>query len=129
MRAFDWKLGLRLFRDGRVPAATKALAVGLGVGALALLQVMELPIESALALLVPVLGLAADAAIEGVEVLAVPFFVATLLLPHLAPLAVVEAMRVETGDSPQTAPIPGATPTPQNFGGGHVYDATGATIR
>ncbi len=128
-RALDWKLGLRLFRDGRVPASTKALAVGLGVAALAVLQVMELPIESALALLVPVLGFAGDIAIEGVEILAVPFFAATLLLPFLAPREVVELARGEADGMPQTAPIPDAAPPRKGFFGGRIYDASGAVIR
>ena len=126
-RVLDWKLGLRLLRDRRVPGLTKLLALGLGVGALVALEVFELPLEAALALLVPVLGLAADFAIDGIELLAVPFFVATLLLPFLAPREVVAQLRGEA--EPQVAPIPNAGPRPSSYRNGNVYDATGATVR
>lgn len=130
-RALDWKLGLRLLRDRRVSFLTKLLAIGIGIGALALLEVLELPLEAALALLVPILGLAADFALDGIELIAVPFFVATLLLPFLAPREVVAELRGES--APQAVPATTADfpsrPNSYNYNPGHVYDATGATIR
>lgn len=124
-RVLDWKLGLRLLRDRRISPATKLTSLGLGIAALAALQVLELPIEGALALLVPMLGLAGDLALEGVELLAVPFFVATLALPFLAPHEVVEEVRAEMHPQPVGATIPSAN----GLDSGHVYDAPGATIR
>lgn len=126
-RVLDWKLGLRLLRDRRVPAATKMLSFGLGLCALFAVEVLEFPLESALALLVPVLGLAADLAIDGIELLAVPFFVATLVLPFLAPRAVVAQLRGEA--EPQPVPVPNQPPRSSGFGSGRVYDAGDATIR
>ena len=120
-RALDWKLGLRLMRDRRVSASTKALAVGLGIGAMAVLQVLELPVESALALLVPVLGFAGDLALDGIEAVAVPFLVSTLLLPFLAPAAVVAELRGET--EPQPVPVPGTPPRSSGFATGHVSES------
>jgi len=124
-RVLDWKLGLRLLRERRVAPSTKLLSLGLGIGALAALQVLELPIESALALLVPVLGLAGDLALEGVEIFAVPFFVATLALPHLAPRELVEEVRATMHPQPVAATIP----TPSGLDSGHLYDAPSSTIR
>ncbi len=126
-RALDWKLGLRLLRDRRVPAKTKMLALGMGFGALLTLEVLELPLQTALALLVPVLGLAGDLALDGIELLSVPFFVATLVLPFLAPRDVVAALRAQ--GEPQPATVPNPQSRPNYAGSGHVYDAQNATIR
>jgi hypothetical protein len=125
-RALDWKLGLRLLRDRRVPATTKLLSFGLGIGALIALEAFELPFETALALLVPVLGLAADFALDGIELLSVPFFVATLALPFLAPREVVDEVRSSMNPQPVSVTTP---PSNRNgYDSGHVYDAN-ATIR
>ncbi len=124
-RALDWKLGLRLLRDRRVASATKMLSLGIGVGALIVLEALELPLQSALALLIPVLGLAADFALDGIELLAVPFFVATLALPFLAPRELVDEVR--SGLNPQPAKVP--VPNAKGFEAGHVYDAPNATVR
>ncbi len=124
-RQLDWKLGLRLLRDRRVPSATKLASFGLGIVALVALETLELPLQSALALLVPVLGLAADFALDGIELLAVPFFVATLALPFLAPRDVVDEVR--TGMNPQHVKVP--ISNPNAHGSGHVYDAPNASIR
>ncbi len=126
-RVLDWKLGLRLLRDRRVPGSTKVLSMGLGLGALVVLEVLELPLQTALALLVPVLGLAADFALDGIELLAVPFFVSTLLLPFLAPREVVEQVRGQS--EPQPVPVENNPPRADGFGSGRVYDAEKATIR
>ncbi|RYX86711.1 hypothetical protein EON83_00600 [bacterium] len=126
-RVLDWKLGLRLLRDRRVPAAAKVLSLVLGLSSLFVLEVLELPIQTALALLVPVLGLAADFAVDGIELLAVPFFVATLLLPFIAPRELVERVRRE--GEPQTVPIPNNVPHSNGFVTGNVYDPAGSNIR
>lgn len=125
-RQLDWKLGLRLLRDRRVPSATKLLSFGLGIAALVALETLELPLQSALALLVPVLGLAADFALDGIELLAVPFFVATLALPFLSPRDVVEDVRARMNPQPVNAQVPSA---PSGLNSGHVYDAPHSTIR
>lgn len=99
----DPKFGLKLLRDSRVPAKAKITAFALGLGAVFVLEILELPIQTALWLLLPFVGAAADFAIDGVELLAGPLLVATLTLPFLAPRDLVEQIRAE--------------------GDGHVYQA------
>jgi hypothetical protein len=60
-------------------------------------------------LLLPVVGVVADFAIDGIEILAGPLLVATLALPYLAPRDLVEQIRAE--------------------GDGHVYQACQSTSR
>ena len=93
--ALDPKFGLKLLRDKRVPAKAKISAFALGLGAVFVLEILELPLQTALALLLPFIGLAADFALDGIELLAGPLLVATLTLPYLAPRAVVEQIRAE----------------------------------
>jgi hypothetical protein len=91
----DPKFGFRLLRDARVPVKTKMLALGLGLGAVFVLEILELPLQLALTLLLPLVGMAADFAIDGVELLAGPLLVASLTLPWLAPREIVEEIRAE----------------------------------
>lgn len=93
--AIDPKFGFRLLRDSRVPIKTKMLALGLGLCAVFVLEILELPLQAVLMLLLPLVGLAADFAIDGVEMLAGPLLVASLTLPWLAPRDVVEEIRAE----------------------------------
>jgi hypothetical protein len=115
-RALDWRLGLRLLRDRRVPLKTKTLALGLGAMALVAVEIFEMPLELFVAAVLPLIGIAADFAIDGLELVAVPMLVATLVLPHLAPRAVVEQVRHEMAGSQNVADS------------GHVYEAA-ATAR
>jgi hypothetical protein len=108
--AIDPKLGLRLLRDSRVPLKSKLCALGLGLGAVLVLEILELPLQTALWLLLPVIGMAADFALDGLELLAGPLLVACLTLPVLAPREIVEQIRAE--GEPQ----------------GQVYEAKGARI-
>lgn len=120
-RVFDWRLGVRLLRDKRVPLRTKTQSLFLGLLALGALEVLELPLQTALWMLLPLVGFAADLAVDGIELVAVPFFVATIALPFLAPREVVEELRRESGAS-----IPSA---PEDLSAGaRVYDAPSATI-
>ncbi len=102
-KAFDWRLGLQLMRDARVPTGCKVQAGLLGLLALVALEVLELPIQAAMWAFLPIIGFAADAAIDGVELLAVPFLVATISLPFLAPRDIVDGIRKgRSGDYPNT---------------------------
>lgn len=92
--ALDFKLGLRLLRDSRVPLKSKIGGLGLGLGAVFILEILELPLQTALMLL-PFVGIAADLALDGVELLAGPIIVASLVLPYLAPREIVEQIRAE----------------------------------
>ena len=115
-KAFDWRLGLQLMRNGAVPARCKIQAGVLGVLALIALEVLELPIQAALWAFLPLIGFAADAAIDGVELLVVPFLVATIALPFIAPRDIVDRIRNgKTGNYPNTDEQ------------GRVYDASSSS--
>lgn len=117
-KAFDWRLGLHLMRDGRVPSKSKMQAILLGVLALIALEVLELPIQAAMWAFLPLIGFAADAAIDGIEFLAVPFLIATISLPFLAPRAIVDGIRQNrSGNHPKTDEY------------GRVYDSVNSKVR
>ncbi|PQV62493.1 hypothetical protein B1R32_1316 [Abditibacterium utsteinense] len=97
--ALDPKFGLKLLRDRRIPLKSKVAAFALGLGAVVVLEILELPLQTALALLLPFIGLAADFALDGVELLAGPLLFATLMLPYLAPRDIVEQIRAEAGQT------------------------------
>ncbi len=104
--ALDPKFGLKLLRDSRVPLKAKFTAFALGLGAIFVLQILELPLQAALALMLPFVGLAADFALDGAELLAGPLLIATLCLPYLAPRDVVDQIRAEgEGRVYQAVPI------------------------
>jgi len=104
--ALDPKFGLKLLRDKRVPVKAKIAAFALGLGAVFLLEILELPLQTALWLLLPVVGAVADFAIDGIEILAGPLLVATLTLPYLVPHDLVEQIRAEgEGQVYQAVPI------------------------
>lgn len=104
--ALDPKFGLKLLRDKRVPTKAKISAFALGLGAVFVLEILELPLQTALMLLLPFVGLAADFALDGIELLAGPLLVATLTLPYLAPRDIVEQIRAEgEGHVYQAVPI------------------------
>lgn len=86
------RLGMALFRDRRVPVATKLLALVLGLGLTVLAEIMELPLEAVMAAVMPVLGLALDAAIDGLEFIALPLVFGSILLTHMAPKAVADEL-------------------------------------
>ena len=109
----DWRLGARLLRDGRVPVRAKAQSVALGLVALVVLNTLQLPLDALLIWLLPLVGLAVDFAWNGLELIAIPFFVATLVLPFLAPREIVEAQKGGLHTDSQ----------------GRVYDAVTAKIR
>jgi hypothetical protein len=91
----DPKFGFRLLRDSRVPTKSKITALALGLGAVFLLEILELPLQTAMMLFLPLLGIAADFAIDGVELLAGPVLVASLTLQWIAPRTIVEQIRAE----------------------------------
>ena len=115
-KVFDWRLGLQLMRNGAVPARCKVQAGVLGLLALVALEVLELPIQAALWAFLPLIGFAADAAVDGIELLAVPFLIATISLPFIAPRDIVDRIRNgRAGDYPNTDEH------------GRVYDASSSS--
>jgi hypothetical protein len=103
----DFKLGVSLMRDGRVPVPTKLLALGIGVAATFLLEAFEMPLEALVAMVLPGVGLAANFAMDGLESVICPLLFGALALPHIAPKPVAaEARAVRRGVSePQPSPI------------------------
>lgn len=102
--ALDIRFGMAILRDRRVPLRYKLLALALGVGIMMAVVAAEIPIESALALLLPFLGVELDLLADGAEMLIGPPLLAALLLPHLAPRPLIEALRAERYGLPVSAP-------------------------
>jgi hypothetical protein len=71
------------------------MALGAGLVVLGAIQVLQIPLESILAFVLPGVGAAGDVAVDGAEAVVVPVLVATLLMPHLAPRSIVEELRAE----------------------------------
>src|SRR5436305_14511241 len=84
-KAFDLKLGYALLRDRRVRFASKAASLAIGLGALVLVAVLELPVEEIVAAVVPFAGVGGDLLLDGVEIIVGPLLVACLVLPYLTP--------------------------------------------
>jgi len=91
----DIKLGFSMLKDRRVPFKPKFLAVGIGAALIALLIAVEFPLESLLAVVIPGLGLVADALTDAMEAIIGTVGVATMLLPHLAPKLLTQQLRNE----------------------------------
>ena len=91
----DWRLGLRLLRDRRIPAIAKALAVGLGIVFTSWLVAAEFPVEAILGILVPGFGLMFDFLLDGVEFFVLPAMFCGLLLPFLSPKDLIDRIRLE----------------------------------
>ncbi len=93
-RGHDFKLGFTLFRDRRVPLATKLMAIGVGIGGIALLDAIEIPAELMVTLALPLLGIPL-AALDGIENVAGPVLMASFALTFLAPKETVDLIRQE----------------------------------
>jgi hypothetical protein len=100
-RPLDFRLGVALFKDRRVPVPHKMMALALGVIVILALNAMELPLETLVAFLLPIVGAGIDLAFNGVENIVGPLLLAALLLPHVAPKALVQRIRAE-----RSGPIP-----------------------
>ena len=83
----------RLLLDSRIPIQSKIIAYVIGLAVFAVLSLIELPVETALAFCLPLIGIVGDVAIEGAEFIAVPLLIAALLLPYIAPAGAVELVR------------------------------------
>jgi hypothetical protein len=88
-------LGYALLRDRRVSLRPKFMALGAGLVVMGAIQVLQIPLESILAFVLPGVGAAGDVALDGAEAVVLPVLVATLLMPHLAPRNIVEELRAE----------------------------------
>jgi hypothetical protein len=88
-------LGYALLRDRRVSLRPKLVALGVGLAAAGLIELLQIPLESVFALVLPVVGVAGDVAVDGAEAVIIPVLVATLLMPYLAPPSIVQQLRAE----------------------------------
>jgi hypothetical protein len=91
----DIPLGYALLRDRRVSLRAKLVALGIGAAVVGGIELLQIPLEGVLAFLLPVVGVAGDVAIDGAEAVLGPVLVATLLMPYLAPPALVRQIRAE----------------------------------
>jgi hypothetical protein len=88
-------LGYALLRDRRVPIRTKLIALGIGAAGVGAIELLQLPLEGVIAALLPFIGAAGDLALDGAEAIIGSVFIATLLMPHLAPADLVRQIRAE----------------------------------
>jgi len=89
------RLGYRLLGDHRVPIQAKLMALGIGAACIAALELLQLPLESVLAGIMPLLGISGDIAFDGAEAVVGPVIIATILLPYLVAPALVRQIRAE----------------------------------
>jgi hypothetical protein len=94
------KLGYVLLRDSRVPIRAKMLALGIGALATTAFEVLEIPLEGFFAMILPLIGIAGDLVVGGAEAVVGPIIVACLILPHMAPPALVDRVRAEQAGAP-----------------------------
>lgn len=90
----DVKFGIALLRDRRIALSSKIMAFGLGVGLMALLLAVEVPLEAIVTFLAPIL-MPLDFAIDGLELIALPMLLMALLIAHVAPRQLVDQIRAE----------------------------------
>jgi hypothetical protein len=79
----DLRAGLALFRSRDVSAGLKLGALLVGIGFTGLLVALEIPLEGVVSVLLPFLGWAIDAAVDGAEFVLAPLLVGAAVLPHL----------------------------------------------
>jgi hypothetical protein len=89
------QLGYALLRDQRVPIPPKLIALAIGAAVVGFIELLQIPLESVFAVILPVIGIAGDVILDGAEAIIGTVFVATLLLPYLAPSTIVQQIRAE----------------------------------
>ena len=94
-KTLDLKLGMALYRDKRVPVMAKMSALMVGILAMFAVNLLELPIEAVIAVLLPVFGIPLEMAFNGMETMVGSVLVAALVLPHVAPKQLVQEIREE----------------------------------
>jgi hypothetical protein len=89
------QLGYAILRDQRVPIRPKLIALGIGAAVVGFLELLQIPLESIFAVILPVIGIAGDVILDGAEAVIGTVFIASLLLPYLAPATIVRQIRAE----------------------------------
>lgn len=80
---FNVRYGFALLKDRSTPISAKALSMVIGLMLTGLLLILEIPLDGIIAFLAPFLGIAADIAFDGAELLLLPVLFACLVLPRL----------------------------------------------
>jgi hypothetical protein len=91
----DIQLGYTLLRDHRVPGTSKMAALAIGAAVVGFIELLQIPLESVFALILPIIGLAGDIVFDGAEAVIGTVFIATILMPYLAPASLVQQIRAE----------------------------------
>jgi len=91
----NMKLGFALLRDRRIGVWPKLLSLAIGAAGAAVLIALEISPEAILAAILPGLGFALDFVADGMEVALVPFLLAALALPFVAPRPIVDEIMME----------------------------------
>jgi hypothetical protein len=100
-------LGYALLRDRRVSIRSKLLALAGGVALTGMVELLQLPLESVFAFLLPLAGAATDIVIDGAELVVLPVLVATVLMPYLVSPSIAEQIRME-----RARPVSSSNPPP-----------------
>jgi hypothetical protein len=89
------QLGYMLLRDPRVSVQSKIIAMAIGAAVVAFIELLQIPLESVFAFILPIIGIAGDIVFDGAEAIIGTVFVATLLMPYLTPAHIVQQIRAE----------------------------------
>jgi hypothetical protein len=89
------QLGYLLLRDTRVSVQSKIIAMAIGAAVVGFIELLQIPLESVFALILPIIGIAGDVVFDGAEAVIGTVFIATLLMPYLAPAHIVQQIRAE----------------------------------
>ena len=63
----DVQLGYALLRDRRVPLRPKLIALAIGAAVVGFTELLQMPLESLFAVILPIFGIAGDVVLDGVE--------------------------------------------------------------
>ena len=89
------QLGYALLRDPRVSMQLKMMALVIGAAVVGFIELLQIPLETVFAVILPVIGVAGDVVFDGAEAVIGTVFIATLLMPYLAPATIVQQIRAE----------------------------------
>ena len=84
-----------------MPIRAKLTALGIGAACIAMLEVLELPLEAVLAAILPLVGISGDVALGGAEAVIGPVLIATMLLPYMVAPPLVQQIRAEWEGAPR----------------------------
>jgi hypothetical protein len=77
--------GFELLRSPEVPLGRKAAALSIGLLVTVILGAMEVPLAGLVGILLPILGLGFDLAVDGVELIVLPVLFGSIVLARMFP--------------------------------------------